>query len=127
MKNPTNWLWMPNRRASCRGSLLVFIAASFLSGSILLAQSSNRGAIIGTVPDPSGAVGPGVTITITNVATVVVCSTGANEKGRYSVDFLVPGEYRFEAFIAGFKKSEISGLAVKVAEALQVDVLLEIG
>ena len=58
---------------------------------------SQVGGIRGVVADPSGAVIPGVNVTVTNVASGVVQKATTNESGIYAVPFLNPGTYRVEA------------------------------
>src|SRR5215472_8233720 len=56
--------------------------------------AQTTGTITGTVTDTSGAVLPGVEITITNTGTDQTRTTLTNETGRYRAAALNPGGYR---------------------------------
>jgi hypothetical protein len=57
------------------------------------AQSINSGDIRGTVTDPSGALIPGVTVTVMNTDTGVSKDFTTNGDGLYDTNSLVPGPY----------------------------------
>src|SRR5437899_2270139 len=86
-----------------------------------------RGAITGRVTDNSGAVLPGVTITVTNVATNVASTTVTNGEGLYTVPYLTPGNYKATAELSGFKKVERDGIEVRIGDRLAIDFRLEVG
>jgi hypothetical protein len=75
--------------------LLSVIALSLLAFCALpvAAQNTTVGAIFGTVTDPSGAVVPGVQITVTNVDTANAKATSTTDKGYYTVESLADGNY----------------------------------
>src|SRR5436190_1940017 len=57
----------------------------------------------GTVSDASGALIPGVTVTITNTGTNIANMTVTNESGRYNFPALQPGTYKLTAELPGFR------------------------
>src|SRR5438445_13828594 len=79
------------------------LMASLLMASAGWAQVS-RGTITGIVTDPSGAVVPGVTITITNIATGVANAVASNSSGLYTVHLLSTEPYALDAEKACFKR-----------------------
>ena len=83
---------------------LVLCLAGALTTSVPAAAQDFRGAITGRVTDTSGAVLPGVTVTLTNVATNVASSTTANSDGVYNLLYLRPGTYTVTIELQGFKK-----------------------
>lgn len=91
------------------------------------AQSSNQGALIGTIKDEKGAALPGVSLTVTNVDTGNVRNSQTNDQGDYRVDFLKPGTYRIEAELTGFKKSFSSDVSLQIGQLLRVDLVLRVG
>ncbi len=91
------------------------------------AQTSNQGAIVGTVLDPSGAVTPGVEITARNVATGVERQTISNDVGDYRIDFLIPGAYQVTGSLPGFKKSIVDSINITVGALRRINLRLEIG
>ena len=57
------------------------------------AQSTNAGDVRGTVTDASGALIPGVTVTVTNVDTGVAKTFVTNDAGLYDTDSIITGSY----------------------------------
>ena len=74
--------------------LALLIALATLS-SPLFAQVKSS-AITGTVTDTSGAVLPGVNVTVTETGTGTVNTTLTNEVGQYNVPYLPIGKYTVE-------------------------------
>ena len=73
---------------------------------------SERGNITGSVTDSSGAPVPAAPVTITNTATNVqehVVTTGS---GSYNAPNLVPGVYRVEVAVSGFRSFVLDNLTV---------------
>jgi len=68
------------------------------------AQSTNAGDIRGTVTDASGALIPGVTVTVTNVETGVTKTFTTNDSGLYDTDSIVTGNYTVAFTKEGFQK-----------------------
>jgi hypothetical protein len=66
-------------------------------------HAQSTGQISGTVKDSSGAVLPGVTVTITNVNTNIGKSAVTNEHGAYVVTGLPVGTYKVVAELQGFR------------------------
>src|SRR5687768_12615448 len=78
-----------------------------LSGSAF-AQGANT-QLGGVVTDQSGALIPGVTITILNTDTGVTNSTITNESGAYNFPSLQPGQaYRLSASLPGFQTRTVN-------------------
>jgi hypothetical protein len=65
------------------------------------------------VTDPSKALLPGVSITITNTETSVSNNTITNETGSYNFASLQPGQsYRVTASLPGFQTKSITNLSL---------------
>jgi len=79
---------------------LFFVMASVAS----FAQSTNAGDIRGTVTDASGALIPGVTVTVANVDTGVSKTFTTNDAGLYDSDSIVTGNYTVTFSKEGFQK-----------------------
>jgi len=90
-------------------------------------QSASTGALTGTTTDATPAVVPGVKLTLTNEATGEARSTISGESGSYSFLQLVPGSYRLDAALEGFKTTSRSGLRIAVTETVRLDIRLEVG
>ena len=106
-------------------SLLV-LAPFLLAPSILTAQTE-RGAIRGTITDPSGAVVAGAQITAVEVAMGTATSTVSTEAGIYNLPSLRPGIYRVEVEKRGFKRVVREGVVVEVAGVVGLNLALELG
>src|SRR5881296_3274032 len=114
------------KRTSClRGCGLVLLAAAASVG-LAMAQTVT-GTIVGTATDQSGAVLPGVNVTVTNAATSIAKSAVTNDAGQYAVPFLQPGTYSVAAELTGFKKQVVTGVVVAVEERVRVDLQLSVG
>ncbi len=102
-------------------SLLAFVAVPRASAQGAVAE------VNGSAVDSSGAVLPGVTITLTEETTGLVRSVISNETGRYSVQALQPGRYTMRAELAGFQAQSLSGVTVNVGQALTLNFSLPLG
>src|SRR5262245_25197951 len=86
-----------------------------------------RGSITGSVVDSSGAVLPGVAVTVTNTATGVAHDAVTDEQGLYKVLYINAGTYIVSAELQGFKKVTYPDNQVRVGEVLRVDVMMAPG
>src|SRR5688572_11765426 len=97
------------------------------AGAPLAWAQEARGTLQGKVSDASGAVVPGATVEITNIATGVSTPTTSNEEGNFRVPFLNPGTYRVTVTLDGFSKFVSQNIELHVAELLNVDATLQPG
>ena len=105
-----------------------FAALVLLCAAPVWAQSgAANGNIEGVVRDTSGAVLPGVTVTVTNTATGTQRVVVTNESGAYRALLLPLGTYTVAAELTGFKKYEQTGLTLSAGQTLTVDVPLAVG
>jgi len=94
----------------------------------VLAQSqATNGSIEGTIVDASGAVLPGVTVTVTNVDTGTDRVVVTNEKGLFRAPLLPLGNYKVAAELQGFKRFEKTGITVSVGETAVVNATMSVG
>lgn len=107
-----------------RNFVLVMVMALVGSG-IAWAQATSS--LSGTVTDQTGAVIPGATVTLANMATGVVRETTTSSAGFYVFAQLAPATYRLEVIHEGFKTAVRPRVVVQVASAMTLDVELEIG
>jgi hypothetical protein len=108
----------------CRA--FVVVVALSLSASHALAQQG-QSSIQGRVLDTSGASLPGVTILVTHEGSGVFRNVVSSADGTYFMTGLVPGPYRIEAELTGFRKYERQGLVLQIGTTVSVDITLEIG
>jgi len=91
------------------------------------AFSQTTATISGAVTDVTGAVLPGVEITVTNTATGQSRSAISNESGRYAVPALNPGSYKASASLVGFEVVERSGITLTVGNETVINFSLTPG
>jgi hypothetical protein len=96
-----------------------------LLASVVLAQTAG-GTILGKVADPSGAILPGVAITIKNTATGIMRSVLTNESGAYSAANLQPGTYEVLAELPSFATGRRTGVNLNVGNEVVIDFALQI-
>lgn len=82
----------------------------FLTTPVELAAQVLKGQILGTISDQSGAVVPGVKVSITETRTNFQRSVDTNEAGNFVFVNLDPGLYKVEAEKQGFNKTLRSGV-----------------
>lgn len=80
-----------------------------------------KGQILGTVTDQSGAVAPGVKVSITETRTNSQRSSDTNEAGNFFFVNLDPGDYKVEAEKAGFNKALRSGVELQPNQTARVN------
>ena len=104
--------------------LLLLVA--LLSASMVVFAQTDTARVIGTVTDPSGAVVPGATITITNQATANTRTIKAGADGSFNAAALPAGRYHFEVKQAGFKTAT-ADVVLEVSQVQQIPFKLETG
>ena len=105
---------------------LVFSCA-IATCAVAWAQMQSTTAIFGTIKDVSGAVLPGVNVTVRNEETGAVRETITNELGYYSVQSLKPGRYSITASLTGFKTAVVRDREVLVSIPATVSFSMELG
>ncbi|HWQ00058.1 MAG TPA: TonB-dependent receptor [Vicinamibacterales bacterium] len=115
-------------RATALGTLAATLLALCLTASPAFGQSeAANGVIEGTVVDPSGAVLPGVTVTLVNTDTGAERVVVTNERGFFRAPLLPLGTYRLVAELAGFRRYEQTGLALAAGQTVVLHVTLQVG
>src|SRR5258708_7475530 len=85
-----------------------------------------QGSLTGTVTDPSGAVVPNASVTITNLETGKEYKVASDSAGDFTMPALDAGQYRVLVEAAGFAKAEIPRLTVSVSQVSRVTAKLEV-
>jgi len=86
-----------------------------------------RGAINGSVTDPSGAVLAGATVKSTNVATQVTLTTTSTSDGQFAFQDLPLGTYKIEVSASGFRTSVVDNVSVTAGGAYTLTVKMTAG
>ncbi len=112
------------KKASCL--IAVALVVALLTAVPMPAQTS-FGSITGLIRDSSGAVMPGVAITVTNDKTGTSRTATSDANGNYNVPSLLPAVYSVSAELKGFKKAVTTGATLEVNQTLRVDLTMEVG
>jgi hypothetical protein len=86
-----------------------------------------RGAINGTVTDPSGAAVAGAAVTATETATNTAHNTVATSGGEFSFQDLPTGTYALTVTASGFQKTTVDNVVVSAGNVFTVPVQLAVG
>ncbi|HEY2114034.1 MAG TPA: carboxypeptidase regulatory-like domain-containing protein, partial [Candidatus Angelobacter sp.] len=87
----------------------------------------NRGSVLGTVTDQTGAPLPGATVQATDVATGVATTTTSSQSGDFNLPFLAPGDYRIEVDARGFAKATNPTVTVHAQQTQHLTFSLNVG
>jgi hypothetical protein len=87
----------------------------------------NTATVRGNIQDPTGAVLPGATVTMTNVGTKTASTTVSDDRGQYFIAGLFPGTYDLKVELSGFKTFEQKALVLSPTDNRGIDVRLELG
>jgi hypothetical protein len=116
----------PFRFASALSLLVIFLLTAG-AGVVAMAQLSTTATITGTVTDPTGAVIPGATVTVTDLGTKIATTTASNNDGTFIVPGLNVGDYSVSIAKAGFQTYTVSGVTLHPAVTASVNGTLKIG
>ncbi|MGB6113398.1 MAG: carboxypeptidase-like regulatory domain-containing protein, partial [Acidobacteriaceae bacterium] len=87
----------------------------------LLLSQAYFGTVGGLVVDPSGAVVPGVTITLTDVEKGYTFTAKTNKQGEFILPSIPPSVYTLSAEMNGFDKAIRTGIKVDVTSHVTVN------
>jgi hypothetical protein len=112
-------------RLSGRVLVAVVLLLAACSGPVF-AQAVNSGEIRGTVTDPSGAVVPGVAVSILNTQTGVKTDVVSNDAGIYDALSILSGNYSLSFTKEGFTKLVRQGIDLRI-QIITVNAQLAVG
>ncbi len=118
-----------NSYCSSRVARVVMMLLALLAGwsCVLHAQGAGNASVLGTVTDSAGAVVPGASVQVKNIATGRVQEVPTDEQGRYTIANLPIGEYEAQASLAGFQTTVRRGITLIVGAQAIVDFSLSVG
>src|SRR5262249_37942245 len=96
-------------------------------GTCLVSAQSSTATILGVVRDTSGALIPGVTITVKHIDSGQTRTAVSAESGGYSVPLLPVGPYELSTTMPGFKQEVRRGINLVVGQQAVVDLTLQVG
>jgi hypothetical protein len=91
------------------------------------AAQRTTGEIIGKIVDESGAVLPGVTVTLRGAGVAGAPTAVTSESGVYRFPVLPPGTYDLEFTLQGFATLKREGIPVAVGSTVELDIRLTVG
>src|SRR5215467_6053290 len=114
-------------RIAARISMLFLVLVVPLTASTMLQAQVDRGGIVGTITDPTGARVPGAEVTITNVATNEGLKLSTDASGDYAAKLLRVGTYSVAVKKPGFEKTVNPGVDIGVGQVARIDLQLRVG
>src|SRR5438093_44263 len=110
-----------------RYSRYIVLPLMLLLPAMLVAQSqATTGTIEGTTLDQTGAVLPGVTVTVRNSATGAERTVTSDEKGYFRAPLLPPGSYQVTAELGGFARLQQTGLTLNIGQTVNFSLKLQV-
>src|SRR5687767_5175359 len=106
-------------------SLSICASIVFFTSAAAWAQATAQ--MTGTVRDESGAVLPGVTVTVTQTDTGFTRTVVTEGSGTYVMPNLPTGPYRLEVSLQGFRTYVQTGIVLQVAATPVVNAVLGVG
>lgn len=108
-----------------RRSVVAFLFCLVLTCTAI-AQSTFRGGLAGTVVDPQGAIIPGATVSVTNVATGQVYKAVSTSAGDYAIQDLPLGDYTVTVSFTGFATTKVDQVRISAGVIFSLPVTLTI-
>ena len=105
--------------------LFVGALSLLLTSGVAWAQATAE--LSGRVTDESGAVLPGVTVTVTQTDTSFTRSVVTDETGAYVLPNLPTGPYRLEVSLQGFRAYVQTGIVLRVGGTPTINAVLAVG
>ena len=114
----------PYKSAQYFAFLLLLVVGFAL---VLPARAQFRASIQGTVTDPTGAIVPGATVTLTDNSTNHTLTTTTSGSGVYTFNALPPNQFTLTVTAPGFTKKTLSSVQILPEQANAVNVTLNLG
>jgi hypothetical protein len=109
-------------------AVLLFVSTGLLVASVVPAIAQRTTASLrGTITDPTHAIVPGASVTVTNQDTGLTRAVTTNAEGLYSVSELPVGKYSISVELQGFKTARRTDISLNVADDRKIDFELAAG
>lgn len=108
----------------CAIAMVVALLMPALRAGAQNVSNFDTGTITGTITDPSGAVVPHASVTVTNTGTGLVTKTETNGDGIFSAPGLQFGNYVVTASASSFQMTTTKPFALNVGATVRVDLKL---
>jgi hypothetical protein len=110
---------MSGRRFSSVLSLVLLI--------VLPVFAQTQASVSGVIHDATGAVIPGVSVSITNPDTNFIRTAISNEAGVYNLPGLQPGTYNMKVELPGFRTITQNDVELQIQQSARLDFTLQVG
>ncbi|PYS38356.1 MAG: TonB-dependent receptor [Acidobacteria bacterium] len=107
-------------------SLNVMVISIVLATGLVFGQGFSA-AISGFVRDTTGAVIPGVTVTVKHIESGLTRTAVTSENGGYTIPLLPVGPYELTTDLPGFKQQVRRGINLVIGQEAIVNLTLEVG
>jgi hypothetical protein len=107
-----------------RLELMMLLVAMFVA---VASAQETTGTITGVASDQTGAVLPGVSVTITNTNTNISRTVVTNEAGAYTALQLPVGAYQVTFELSGFQTVTLKNIDLHVNDRLRLDDHMSVG
>src|SRR4029079_181736 len=115
-----------SRIPAFRPALLTLMLALLLPLAALAQSQAAGGSIEGTVTDESGAVLPGVTVSIKNPANAVSRDATSDPRGVFRAPLLPVGTYDITAALDGFTTVHQADVTVAIGQTVTLEITLKV-
>jgi hypothetical protein len=106
---------------------MLVILATAIGTSTPAAAQERFGSVAGIVKDSSGAILPGVTVTVTNKVTQRVYTAVSGGDGSYRILDLEPGRYTVRFELSGFATADMADVNILLGKSLDVSPSMKVG
>ena len=110
-----------SRPSFCSLSLML------LSVWVVVSSAQTTAVLNGTVSDGSGAVVPGVSVTVTNAETGIQREAVTDSTGSYDIRLLPPGTYNIAVKKDGFRQLTRESVRLEVNQVARIDFTMQLG
>src|SRR6185295_692117 len=110
-----------------RTRVFLILLLAFLGVAGATHAQSFLGTIRGTVIDPQGAGVSDAAVLVVDESTGVPRAVGTDSQGRFEASSLRPGTYRIEVAAPNFKEYKQTGVILRAAGTVHIDVKLDLG
>src|SRR5262245_23459318 len=111
------------------GSVRTLLGSVIIIGMVAALATAQlpTGSILGTAKDATGAVIPGVEVTVRSTETGATRTTLSGEQGQYRFVALPVGGYEVRAELAGFQTQVRNGVTLAVGQDATLNFVMEVG
>ena len=116
-----------NKNDARRVAAILFLCVAFVTAAHVAQGQVLYGVLVGGVEDPSRAVLPGATVTVTNRDTGLQRESITDGSGSYAFRDLQAGTYELRVSMSGFKSYVKTAVPVTLNHVAREDVRMEVG